>query len=318
MSMNNTPVQDQTHSITYVGIDIAKDSFQFHFSPKLQGTLSNDPAGFKRLLQLLGQQQVHLVCEATGGYEQPLVAFCLGHQLPVSIVDPARVHHFIKGKGQRAETDKIDAAMLALFGVENTPDPVVPLSPEQRQLRELSRRRDQLMEIRQCLANQSRGLTLKALLSDQRKLTRELERQITRIEQHMGKLISNSEPLSSQQEQMLKEPAVGPVLSCTLLAEMPELGSLNRSTAAALAGVAPYARDSGNKNGRRFIGGGRPQIRRKLYMAALVASRHHPRLKGIYEHLIKRGKPAKVALTALMRHLIIQLNHNLKNIHTTT
>jgi transposase len=102
------------------------------------------------------------------------------------------------------------------------------------------------------------------------------------------------------------------VLSRTLLTEMPELGGLNRNTAPALAGVAPYARDSGNHQGRRFIGGGRPQIRKKLYMAALVASRHHPRLKGIYEHLIARGKPAKVALTALMRHLIIQLNHNLK------
>jgi len=313
MSMNNTPVQDQTQPITYVGIDIAKDSFQYHFSPKLQGSLPNEPAGFKRLLRLLGEQPVHLVCEATGGYEQPLVVFCLGHQLPVSIVDPARVHHFIKGKGQRAKTDKIDAAMLALFGAENVPDPVAPLSPEQRHLRELSRRRDQLMEIRQCLANQSRGLTLKPLLSDQRKLTREFDRQITRIEEHMEKLISDSEHLRALQALLLKEPAVGPVLSRTLLAEMPELGRLNRSTAPALAGVAPYARDSGNHKGRRFIGGGRPQIRKKLYMAALVASRHHPRLKGIYEHLIKRGKPAKVALTALMRHLIIQLNHNLKN-----
>ena len=252
MSMNNTPV--------YVGIDIAKNTFQYHLSPKLQGTLPNDPSGFKRLRRLLGEQSVHLICEATGGYEQPLVLFCLGHQLPVSIVDPARVHHFIKGKGERAKTDKIDAAMLARFGAQNAPDPVIPLSPEQRHLRELSRRRDQLMEIQQCLANQSRGLSLKALLSDERKLTRELERQITRIEQHMGKLISDNEQLSARQEELLKEPGVGPVVSRTLLAEMPELGSLNRSTAPALAGVAPYARDSGSKSGRRFIGGGRSEV----------------------------------------------------------
>lgn len=302
--MNNTPV--------HVGIDIAKDSLQYHLSPKIEGTLPNDAAGFKRLFRLLGEQSVHLVCEATGGYEQPLVGFCRDQQLPVSIVDPARVRHFIKGKGQRAKTDKIDAAMLALFGTENEPDPVLPCSRDQRDLRELSRRRDQLMEIRQGLANQTRGLSLKALLTDQRKLLKELDRQISKTEALMENLIAGNEQLSARKAQLQKEPAVGPVLSRTLLAEMPELGTLNRSTAPALAGVAPYARDSGTCNGRRFIGGGRPQIRKKLYMAALVASRHHPRLKGIYEHLIARGKPAKVALTALMRHLIIQLNHNLK------
>lgn len=304
--MNNTPV--------HVGIDIAKDSFQYHFSQTLQGTLPNTPAGFKRLLKLLAGQPVHLVCEATGGYEQPLVAFCFEHQIPVSIVDPARVRHFIRARGQRAKTDRIDAAMLARFGTENTPLPAAPLGQERAALRELSRRREQLQDVRQHLANQTRALTLRTLLGGQRKLLRELDRQIACVEQHMKELISKSPSLRSRQEQLLEEPAVGPVLSSTLLAEMPELGTMNRRTVAALAGVAPYARDSGKWSGRRFIGGGRAQVRKKLYMAALVASRHHPRLKVIYEHLIARGKPHKLALTALMRHLIIQLNHNLKKL----
>jgi len=309
MSMNNTPV--------YVGIDIAKDTFQYHINPNLQGNLPNSQDGFKRLLRLLDGRTVHLICEATGGYEQPLIAFCADQKLSASVVDPARVRHFIMGKGQRAKTDKIDAAMLALFGAENRPAPVEPLSAEQRELRELSRRRGQLLQIRQSLANQSRGLSLKALLSGQRKLLKEFDRQISVIEQLMEKHVAASELLRRKRDLLMVEPGVGPVVALALLAEMPELGTLNRASAAALAGVAPYARDSGTKSGRRYIRGGRALIRKKLYMAALVASRHHPRLKAIYQRLIARGKPAKVALVALMRHLIIQLNHNLKNVPST-
>jgi transposase len=309
MSMNNTSV--------YVGIDIAKDSFQYHINPTLQGNLPNTLKGFKRLLRLLDVERAHLVCEATGGYEQPLIAFCADQELPASIVDPARVRYFIKGKGQRAKTDKIDAAMLALFGAENRPAPAEPLSAEQRELRELFRRRSQLVDLRQSLANQSRGLSLKTLLSGQRKLLREFERQIAAIEQLMDKCVAASQLLRRKREQLIAEPAVGPVVALALLSEMPELGTLNRARAASLVGVAPYPHDSGTKIGRRYIRGGRSLVRKKLYMAALVASRHHPRLKTIYQHLIARGKPAKVALVALMRHLIIQLNHNLKNIQST-
>jgi transposase len=309
MSMNNTSV--------YVGIDIAKDSFQYHIDPTLQGNLSNTPKGFKRLLRLLNGRTVHLICEAAGGYEQPLIAFCADHGLRASIVDPARVRFFTKGTGQRAKTDKIDAAMLARFGADNRPDPDKPLSAEQRELRELSRRRDQLLDCRQRLANGSRGLSLKPLLQGERRLLRELDRQISAIEQLMQEHVAASAPLRCKRDRLMAEPGVGPVVALALLAEMPELGALNRASVAALAGVAPYARDSGKKSGRRFIGGGRPLIRKKLYMAALVASRYHPRLKAIYQRLIGKGKPAKVALVALMRHLIIQLNHNLKNTQST-
>jgi transposase len=306
MSMNQTPV--------HVGIDIAKDAFQYFINPKLTGNLPNTPAGFQRLRRQLAKlpAPVHLICEATGGYEQPLVTCCLEARVPVSIVDPARVRYFIKGKGQRAKTDRIDAQMLAHFGAENQPQPKPRPLAAQTRLRELSRRRDQLLDCRQTLANQLGGLSLKALLQGHRKLLRELDRQIDQIDQLLQEVIAGSAELRPKYEQLVAEPGVGPVVAHALLAELPELGTLNRATAPALAGVAPYARDSGQQSGRRYIGGGRPQIRRKLYMAALVASRHHPRLKLIYQRLLTRGKPAKVALTALMRHLIIQLNHRLK------
>lgn len=304
--MNTTPV--------HVGIDIAKDSFQYHINPRLTGSLPNTPAGFRRLRRQLTKLPgpTHLICEATGGYEQLLVHCAQAADVPVSIVDPARVRHFIRGRGQRAKTDPIDARMLAAFGQENRPQPSRQNSAAQRQLRELSRRRDQLLDCRQTLANQLGGLSLKALLQGHRKLLRELDRQIARIDQLLHEVITGSTELQPQYERLVAEPGVGPVVAQTLLAELPELGTLNRATAAALAGVAPYARDSGQQTGRRYIRGGRPHLRRKLYMAALVASRHHPRLQKIYQRLIARGKPAKVALTALMRHLIIQLNHNLK------
>ena len=316
--MNNPSLQDQIPPTTYLGIDIAKDSFHFHLNDQLQGFLPNSPIGFRRLLKKIGNQPVQLICEATGGYEQPLVAFFSQRDIAISIVDPARVHYFIKGKGQRAKTDRIDAAMLARFGQENQPEPVVPRTDEQAQLRELTRRRDQLLEVRQTLSNQSRGLGLKALIQANRRLLGLLDRQIAQTENLMSELIERTPEFKARSSQLQKEPGVGPTVAQALLAEMPELGSLNRSSAAALAGVAPYARDSGQRNGKRFIAGGRPQIRSKLYMAALVASRCHPRLKEIYEHLLKRGKPKKVALVALMRHLIIRLNHNLKNAPITS
>lgn len=313
---NNTSASNPNPAVLHVGIDIAKDSFQYHIDSKVAGVLPNEASGFKRLRALLKKHApaAHLLCEATGGYEQDLVSFALDHGLAVSIADPARVRHFIQGKGQRAKNDRIDAQMLALFGAENQPRPMNRPLARQRELRELSRRRDQLAACRQTLANQSHHLSHPVLVRRERRLLRELERQIQEIQTLMDALIADSEALRDKRDELLKEPGVGPVVAHTLLAEMPELGTLNRATAPALAGVAPYARDSGARKGRRYIRGGRPQVRRKLYMAALVASRHHPQLKSRYESLIARGKPAKVALTALMRHLIIHLNHRLKNI----
>ena len=316
----NTPPDNPPLRPLPVGIDIAKDSFQYHLSSKLSGVLPNTETGFRRLRELLDKHApgAHLICEATGGCEQALATFCLDCNLSVSIVNPAQVRHFIKGKGQQAKNDKIDARMLALFGAENRPAPMNRPLAQQRQLRELSRRREQLLEHRKSLGNQSHHLSLKPLLRGQRRLLRELDRHLADIETLIHTLIAGCEELRDKRDKLMEEPGIGPVVAHALLAEMPELGTLNRATAPALAGVAPYARDSGHQSGRRYIRGGRPQIRHKLYMAALVASRYHPQLKSRYQSLIARGKPAKVALTALMRHLIIHLNTRLKSLPQTS
>lgn len=308
MSMNTNTI--------YVGIDISKDKFDFFIHSQLAGSLPNERAGFLQLRRHLKPllDSCHLVLEASGGYEQPLAAFCLQNSLAVSIVDPRQVRWFIRGKGVRAKNDPIDARMLQAFGQDNRPRAMQPTSPALDQLRQLVRRRDQLLQLRLQQANQLRSLRLKPLLTSMRRLLKEPEKQIRQIDQLMVQLIARDSELSPRYDALIAEPGVGPAVAATLLAEMPELGWLNRRTAPALAGVAPYDRDSGKHYGRRYITGGRPQLRKKLYMAALVASRVHPKLRHIYRQLCDRGKAPKVALVALMRHLIIPLNHRLKNL----
>lgn len=305
--------------INYIGIDVAKDKIDFFIDLKRRGSLPNNPSGFKLLLRRIRTLACnsHLIMEATGGYEQPLAAFFLQAQIHLSIVDPRQVRYFIRGKGIRAKNDPIDAQMLERFGRENLPRPLVPPSPKVSELKELVRRRDQLIVQRQVQTNQLRGLLLKALIKDHRRLLKEYDRQIQQIDLLIAQTIKADPILKERHTLLISEPGVGPAVAATLLSEMPELGRLNRRTAPALAGVAPYDRDSGRWHGARSIGGGRPQLRKKLYMAALVASRAHPTLKKIYSDLVDRGKPAKVALVALMRHLIIRLNHKLKNLDST-
>lgn len=300
-------------STLYIGIDVAKAHLQCSIDSQSL-CVPNSPAGLKSLGRALHklQRPLHIICEATGGYEQPLAEFCLRHDIPVSIVDPKRVHAFIKCHGQRAKTDAIDARMLARYGQDVLPSPLDRPLAEQRQLRELFRHREQLLATRAVLLNQASQLTLKALLAGHRKLLITLDHQIAQIDEATARLIANSEPLREKHARLTAIKGVGPVVAQALLAEMPELGHLNRRTAAALAGVAPFAHDSGKQRGRRFVAGGRALLRKKLYMAALVASRFHPDLKTAYQALRQRGKPAKVALVAIMRRLIVLLNHSLK------
>lgn len=300
----------------YLGIDIAKDSFQFHLSPQCEGTLPNSPVGFRRLMRRIEKLScpIQALCEATGGYEQPLV--CAFHKagIPISIVDPARVRHFAKSRGQRAKTDSIDARILAAFGQDTQPKPIDPLSPALEQLRALERYRHQLTQMHGTLTCQSTHISVPSVERSQKRLLRQLERQILQLDKDIANLLKEDEQLHAKSQALQTQKGVGLLTAATLLAEMPELGQLNRRKAAALAGVAPYNSDSGPRTGRRFISGGRPAVRRALYMAALVASRHDPALRLIYQRLLLQGKAKKVALTALMRHLIIRLNLILKDL----
>jgi transposase len=304
-------------SIIYAGLDVAKLSLQLHLRDKSH-TLPNTAAGHRLLLTLLRATgwHVQVVCEASGGYEQSVVAALHQAQVSVCVVDPARVRHFARATGQRAKTDRIDAAMLARYGEQMRPRPTAPLSAAQAHVRELVRRRAQLLDLLQLSRQHAGHLTLPALRRQSAALVRTLRRQIAAVEKQIQAALKAEPVLARRARQLQSVRGVGPATAAVLLAELPELGQLNRAQVAALAGVAPFARESGKWRGARWIGGGRAAVRKALYMAALVGSRANTVLRERYERLRARGKPAKVALVALMRHLIIHLNALLKNSST--
>lgn len=303
-------------SPTYLGVDIAKDSFQFFLSKKIQGRLPNTLAGCRRLIALIRQfpGQVHVLCEASGGYERRLLRALHQAKLTVSLLNPARVRHFAKGMGLLAKTDLIDARLLAACGELLQPQPTLPRHEAVVKLQGLVRHRDQLIRLRTQLHNQLDTLPEAHLRRGHRGLLRQLERQLKQLDTAIASTLAEDPDLAAKSQALQEEPGIGPQSAAALLAEVPELGSLNRGAAAALVGLAPYNRDSGARRGHRYIRGGRARGRRALYMPALVASRHHPQLRPIYQRLIQRGKPPKVALVALMRHFIIRLNNRLKNL----
>jgi transposase len=297
-----------------VGLDIAKDSLQVNCQ-KQNYELTNSPLGHRRLVKRLKvfSEPVLVVCEATGGYEQAVVATLHEAGIAVAVVEPMRVRHFARACNLRSKTDRIDAQLIAEFGRQTLPRPQSPPDQSTLALRELGRHRLQLQQLLQTASQQSRHLTLPLLRRDQALLIRRLRGHLSKVEQQIHLLLHGSQTLRQKAEALQQVAGVGEKTAVSLLSEMPELGTLNRGQAAALAGVAPHARDSGSWQGKRFIGGGRPLARKALYMAALVASRYHPSLKLFYERLRSRGKPGKVALVALMRKLIVILNSQLKS-----
>jgi len=270
----------------------------------------------KGLQQLCAQLQkipcVQVVCEATGGYERDIVAALQQAQVPVSVLNPARVRHFARAQGQRAKTDHLDAAVLSAYGQALQPKPTAPRTQQEQQLAELVRRRVQVLEILVAQRQQAQRLTLPPLRRQAQSLVRRLERDIEQIEKQLQELRAQSASLDERTQNLEAITGVGSITALSVLAELPELGTLNRRQAAALAGLAPHPRESGQWHGRRSIGGGRVPIRRALYMAALVAARANRQLKVFYQRLRAAGKPPKVALTAVMRKLIILMNHVLK------
>lgn len=299
----------------YVGLDISKATLQCD----LQGkglALPNTEAGYARLLKkLLALPAVHVICEATGGYERGVVAALHAVRIPVSVLNPARARHFANAAGKLAKTDPIDAAMLTAFGAALKPAPTLPRTTAESQLAALMARRLELIELRVAETQRAERNPEPLLRPHFTRCLRALEKQLTHLEALLKALLA-AEPALAQKVQRLQEIiGVGRLTPLAVLAQLPELGTLKRHQAAALAGLAPYNRDSGAWAGQRCIHGGRPALRRALYMAALSASRTNPILKAFYQRLIAAGKPAKLALTAVMRKLIILMNHLLKNPH---
>jgi len=275
---------------------------------------ANDARAIKRLVKRLAQAGCARVLIEGGSYQNVLVAALRAAALPVVIINPRRVREFAKSIGQLAKTDRLDARMLALYG-ERVQPPVRELPDEQSQaLRALAVRREQLIEMLVMEQNRLEHAP-KALHHDLQAHIDYLRQQIKRADDELDRAVRDS-ALWDKYQLLNSVPGVGPVLSRALLADLPELGRLNRGEIAALAGVAPFNQDSGTLRGQRKIEGGRPRLRRVLYVASWAAVRCNPVLKPFYLRLRADGKPAKVALVAAMRRLLLILNAMLKN-HTS-
>jgi transposase len=304
---------NDTKTSVYAGLDIAKASLQLHLQSKSYD-LPNTSEGCAQLIKHLGAVPgIHVVCEATGGYERAVVAALHTARVPVSVLNPARVRQFARASGELAKTDPIDAAVLTAFGQAFAPAPTEPRTPVELKLAALVTRRVQLLELR--VAEAQRAATCAD--PDLRQLFKpwlaQMEKQIAKVEALIEVLLKEQAPLAAQVRRLDDIMGVGRLTAVMVLATLPELGQLNRRQAAALAGLCPYNRDSGQWAGKRCIRGGRAEVRRALYMAALTASRSNHLLQPFYDRLIAAGKPAKVALTAVMRKLVVLMNHLLKN-----
>jgi len=306
MSQNNT-------SIIYAGLDIHKATLQLHLTGR-DYELPNTPAGHRKLLALItSPPNIHVVCEASGGYERQIVAALHAVNIPVSVLNPAQARHFARALGQRAKTDPLDARLLSLCGEALKPEPTPPRSQTERQLVELVRYRLQLIEKLLAERQQAEMIEHPALRRQSQSLVRRLEGDLAKVNALLANLRKDSSELTTKAQRLTSIIGVGDQTALNILAEMPELGTLNRRQVAALAGLAPHPRQSGQWIGKSSIGGGRTQVRRALYMAALCSSRLHPSLSVFYQRLRAAGKPAKVALTAVMRKLLVLLNFALKH-----
>jgi len=302
-------------SPAYAGVDISKDMLDVSVIGRDPWRSANSAAGIAQLIKALASLPVpvQVICEPSGGYERALLEALWAAGIAVSLVNAARVRSFARAQGLLAKTDAIDAAVLRELGERLQPAAVAAPSAPRQQLADLVQRREQLVTI---LAMEEQRLT-QARDARVRKmgvrLIKELKKQIEELEALIDAQIDDDDTLRGQSERLQQVKGVGKVTASTLLAELPELGQLSGNEIGALAGVAPYNRDSGLHRGRRTIRGGRVKVRRVLYMAALVAARFNPILKAFYQRLVAAGKPKKVALTAVMRKLVVLLNHLIKN-----
>ena len=298
----------------YVGIDVAKANLDVaEGSTGAIWRVANDEVGIAEALRRLEVLAPALVVlEATGGYEAPVAAALGAAGLPVAVVNPRQVRDFAKSTGKLAKTDALDARVLALFGERMRPA-ARPLPDAQAQeLSGLLTRRRQVVGMLTAEKNRLH-IAPTAVREDIHNHISWLKRSLAKLNAELGDALRRS-PLWRENEDLLRSaPGVGPVLTLTLVAELPELGSLDRRQIAALVGIAPFNRDSGTLRGKRTVWGGRAPVRAALYMATLVAARFNPVIRPFYQRLLAAGKPKKVALTACMRKLLTILNAMIKH-----
>ena len=302
---------------THIGLDVAKLTLQVDLAGR-ELALPNTPAGHRSLLTHLHRLEkktghpTHVVCEGTGGYERAVVTALQDEKLAVSVHNAARVRAFARAQGRLAKTDVLDATVLSAFGAAMQPESDGPLSEGEAALAALVVRRDQLKELVALEARREEHHHHPGVKKEAALLAKQLAAHLEKIQEQIAELLADAAEVKARVERLTQVAGVGAVSAYTLLAYLPELGKLSRGAIAALAGVAPMNADSGPVRGQRHIRGGRAPARKALYMAALCSTLHNPLLKAYYQKLCGKGKPAKVALTAVMRKLLIHLNSLLK------
>lgn len=302
------------NSEAYIGVDVSKDLLDVKVLPSNKAQqFSNDDPGIKKFITFIKKIGPQLIVfESTGGLEMLAVSSLVEKHLPTVVINPRQIRDFAKATGRLAKTDSIDADTIARFARDIRPE-IRPIKDEHTQLLSaLNARRRQIVDMLVAEKNRLYSAPKPNIKSIQKHI-QYLERTLEDINKDINKTIKKS-PTWRENDRILQSfKGVGPVLSATLLCDLPELGTLNRKKIAALVGVAPLNCDSGRFRGRRRIKGGRADVRRKLYMAAVASIRHNPRMKNFYHKLIDAGKPPKLALTACMRKILTILNAMIKN-----
>jgi len=299
----------------FVGIDVSKDRLDVHVRPSGETfAVARDSDGLEELITRLRALVPRLiVIEATGGFETVVASAIGAAGLPLAVVNPRQIRAFATACGQRAKTDRLDAQVIAHFAEAVQPEARAIPDESARALGELVTRRRQIIGMMVAERNRRRQLTQPRLLKTVDRILATLQEQLSAIEQDIDTAIRGTPAWREKEELLTTAPAIGPKIARTLIADLPELGTLTRRKIAALAGTAPFSRDSGQWRGQRSIAGGRPSVRAALYMAVLVSIRRKLPLAETYHRLRAAGKPAKVAIVATMRKLLVILNAMLRD-----
>lgn len=302
---------------TTIGLDISKDHLEAHARPDGKSRrFPNTPAGHQALLVWMDAKAAppaRVVFEPTGPYHRALERALGRAGLPVVKINPRQARRFAEAIGTPAKTDPLDAAMLARMGDLLAPAARPVQSEAMAELKEFQMAREALIKDRTAAKNRAKTLSLALLKRQNAARLSQIEGQIQKLEEAILARIKADPNLANRFDILASIPGISRITACAILIEMPELGHIDKKQAAALAGLAPITRQSGNWTGKAAIRGGRARLRRALYMPALVAARFNPDLKAKYQHLIAAGKPAKVAITAIMRKLLVTANSLLRN-----
>jgi transposase len=300
---------------TYVGIDVSKDRLDVHVLPQDEAFfVERNGKGLTDLVERLRSFAPSLIAvEATGGFESTTAAALAGAGLPLAVVNPAQIRHYARALGKRAKTDAIDAHVIARFAADVRPE-ARALPDEMTQfLADLVARRRQIIEMLQAERQREMRTTVRRLKKSIARLVAALEKELNALDSDIDDTVRGSPVWREKEDLLASVPGVGAQTARTLLAELPELGTLDRKRIASLAGLAPFTRQSGQWRGKSMIGGGRKSVRSALFMAAMVAGRHNPHLKAFRDRLVGAGKPKMVAIIAVARKLLTILNAILRD-----